>query len=86
MTHSFHPLKGQAFEILAVRNNWGGDRVSYLNKTGRLRTLPVEWTDVHVPDLVVTIGAGRALFRADLLRQLRRLIDDQMARKEGGIC
>ena len=65
-----------------VRNNWGGDRVSYLDAKERLRTLPVEWTDVHAPDLVVTVGAGRAFFRAHLLRQLRRLIDQQMARRE----
>jgi hypothetical protein len=69
-----------------VRNNWGGDRVSYLDATGRLRTLPVEWTDVPGPDPVITIGAGRALFRTDRLWQLRRLIDEQMARKEGGSC
>ena len=50
VTHPFHPLKGQTFEVLAVRNNWGGDRVSYLDATGRLRTLPVEWTDVRMPD------------------------------------
>jgi len=51
-----------------------------------LRTLPVEWTDVLGPDPVITIGAGRALFRADRLRQLRRLVDEQMARKEGASC
>ena len=72
-------MKGQTFEVLAVRNNWGGDRVSYLDATGRLRTLPVEWTDVRMPDPVVTVGAGRAFFRADLLRQLRRLIDERVA-------
>jgi hypothetical protein len=65
-----------------VRNNWGGDRVQYLGPDRRLRTLPLEWTDVHKPDLVVTIGAGRAFFRADLLRQLRRLVDELIARKE----
>ena len=72
-------MKGQTFEVLAVRNNWGGDRVSYLDATGRLRTLPVEWTDVRMPDPAVTVGAGRAFFRADLLRQLRRLIDERVA-------
>lgn len=86
VTHPFHPLKGQTFEVLAVRNNWGGGRVSYLDATGRLRTLPVEWTDVHVPDPVVMIGAGRAFFRADLLRQLRNLINGQLTRKEGASC
>jgi hypothetical protein len=72
-------LKGQTFEVLAMRNNWGGDRVSYLDATGRLRTLPVEWTDARMPDPVVAVGAGRAFFRADLLRQLRRLIDERVA-------
>jgi hypothetical protein len=69
-----------------VRNNWGGDRVSYAGPDGRLRTLPVEWTDVLEPDLVVTVGAGRAFFRTDQLRQLRRLIDDYLQRKEVPSC
>jgi hypothetical protein len=75
-------LKGQTFEVLAVRNNWGGDRVSYLDATGRLRTLPVEWTDARMPDTVVTVGAGRSFFRADLLRQLRKLIDERVAGRD----
>ena len=79
-------MRGQTFEVLVVRNNWGGDRVSYLDTKGRLRTLPVEWTDVRAPDLVITIGAGRAFFRVDLLRQLRRLIDEQTARQETSKC
>jgi hypothetical protein len=69
-----------------IRNNWGGDRVSYLDTKGRLRTLPVEWTDIHTPDPVKTVGAGRAFLRADLLRQLRRLIDEQMAGREATSC
>jgi len=86
VTHPFHPLRGQSFEILAVRNNWGGDRVSYLGSEGRLRTLPLEWTDIHKPNQIVTLGSGRAFFRADLLRQLRRLIDEQIARREAQWC
>jgi hypothetical protein len=54
-----------------------------MSPEGRLRTLPLEWTNVHQPDLLITIGADRAFFRADLLRQLRRLIDEQTTRKEG---
>ena len=71
------------FDLLAVRNNWGGDRVSYAGPGGRLRTLPVEWTDVLEPDLVVTAGTGRAFFRTDQLRQLRQLIDDYAAASAG---
>jgi len=79
-------LRGQAFELLAVRNNWGGDRVSYLDKAGRLRTLPVEWTDIHIPDPVMEAGQGRACFRADLLRELRRLVDEQATRGQDTSC
>jgi hypothetical protein len=53
---------------------------------GRLRTLPLEWTDVHAPDLIVTLGAGRACFRADQLRQLRALINEEVARREMTAC
>ena len=65
-----------------MRNNWGGDRVSYAGPDGRLRTLPVEWTDVLEPDLVVSVGAGQALFRTDLLRELRRLVDERLRQRE----
>ncbi len=60
--------------------------MSYLDATGRLRTLLIEWTDIHTPDPVITVGAGRAVFRADLLRELRRLIDKQIARREAALC
>lgn len=69
-----------------MRNNWGGDRVSYAGPHGRLRTLPLEWTDVLEPDLVVTVGAGRALFRTDRLRQLRKLVDECQRQKEVPSC
>ena len=60
--------------------------MSYVEPDGRLRTLPVEWTDVLDPDLVVTVGAGRALFRTDLLRELRKLIDECLRRREVPPC
>jgi hypothetical protein len=60
--------------------------VSYLDATGRLRTLLIEWTDIHTPDAVITVGSGRAFFRVDLLRELRRLIDKQIAGKEAALC
>jgi hypothetical protein len=42
----------------------------------------VEWTDVLEPDLVVSAGAGQALFRTDLLRELRRLVDERLRQRE----
>jgi hypothetical protein len=69
-----------------VRNNWGGDRVSYAGPEGRLRTLPVEWTDVLEPDLVVTVGAGHAFFRTDQLRELRKLLNECLRQREVSSC
>jgi hypothetical protein len=43
--------------------------------------MPLEWTDVVAPDLVITLAAGRALLRADRLRQLRVLLDARSGRK-----
>lgn len=60
--------------------------MSYAGSDGRLRTLPVEWTDVLEPDLVVTVGAGRALFRTDLLRGLRRLVDECLRQRAVPSC
>ena len=56
--------------------------MSYAGPEGRLRTLPVEWTDVLEPDLVVTVGAGRAFLRSDYLRELRKYVDECLRQKE----
>ena len=60
--------------------------MSYAEPDGRLRTLPVEWTDVLEVDLVVTVGAGRSLFRVDLLRELRKLVDECLRQREAPSC
>jgi hypothetical protein len=46
----------------------------------------VEWTDVLEVDLVVTAGAGRSLFRTDLLRELRKLVDERLRQREAPSC
>jgi hypothetical protein len=60
--------------------------VSYVEPDGRLRTLPVEWTDVLEVDLVVSVGAGRSLFRADLLRERRKLVSECLRQREAPSC
>lgn len=60
--------------------------MSYAGPDGRLRTLPVEWTDVLEPDLVVTVGTGRAFFRTDQLRELRKLMDECLRQREVPSC
>lgn len=68
MTHPFHPWCGREFEFVAVRNNWGEDRVCFHDEDGEVKSLPVTWTDAVEPDPFVIIAAGRCPFRvADLL-------------------
>jgi hypothetical protein len=86
VTHPFHPLRGQTFEVVSVLNIWGGDRVAFTGADGCWRSLPVEWTDAIEPELVVTLGAGRAEFRADFLRGLRKLVNDLSTRQEASPC
>lgn len=37
VTHPFHPLHAQVFELLTHRHNWGEDRVYYLDSARRVR-------------------------------------------------
>src|SRR5512135_3922170 len=46
VTHPFHPLYGQQFEILSYRHNWGEYRVTFYDTPGHVRALPAAWTSV----------------------------------------
>jgi hypothetical protein len=87
VTHPFHPLYGQQFEILNYRHNWGEYRVSFYETPEHVRSLPATWTSVAPADPSVVLAAGRAAFRvADLLplSQLIRRIEE--GRKEAEEC
>jgi hypothetical protein len=60
--------------LIAVRNNWGEDRVYYCDHEGRLVSVPASWTAVVPPDPFVAISAGRSPFRLEDLLDLARLV------------
>ena len=74
VTHPFHPLYGQQFEILSYRHNWGEYRVTFYQTADRVRALPAAWTSLAPADPTVTLAAGRAAFRVADLLQLAHLI------------
>lgn len=77
VTHPFHPLTGQQFPLLCQRVAWGEPRVFFPDPaTGRVRSLPLAWTNLAPPDPFVLLAAGRALFRLTDLRTLVRLLRD----------
>lgn len=77
MTHPFHPLRGQEYELVGFTHTWGEYRV-FFRRSGEQRvcSLPASWTDVVEPDAFVVLAAGRSLFRVDDLLVLRALVDD----------
>ncbi len=74
MTHPFHPLYGQQFEILSYRPCWGEYRVTFYETPDRVRILPAAWTSLAPPDPSVVLAAGRAAFRVADLLELSHLI------------
>ncbi len=77
MTHPFHPLYGQEFELVGYAHTWGEHRV-FFRAPGetRVRSLPAGWTDVEGPDPFRALAAGRSCFRTDDLRALVHLVDE----------
>jgi hypothetical protein len=68
VTHPFHPLLGQEFELVSIHRAWEEHRVYYYAAPGHLRSLPVNWTSLQKPDPFVATANGRSPFRiADLL-------------------
>ena len=77
VTHPFHPLSGQQFPLIAQRLAWGEPRVFFHDPaTGRLRSLPLAWTNLAPPDPFVVLAAGRAILRFTDLQTLSRLLHD----------
>lgn len=78
--HPFHPWYGRRFELVEYKNAWGEDRVYFHNEEQQLIALPASWTDVVAADPLVSVGNGRALFRADDLCELSGLVRRLLSR------
>lgn len=76
ITHPFHPLHNQEFDLVTYRHNWGEDRVYFHDRKKRLTSVPASCTSVIPEDPFVKIAAGRSFFRADDLIRLCNLIQN----------
>jgi hypothetical protein len=64
VTHPFHPLSGRAFELVGQHQAWGEPRVFfYIPPNPELRSMPVQWTSLALPDPFLMIAQGRTLLR-----------------------
>ena len=87
MTHPFHPLYNQQFEILNYRHNWGEYRVTFYETPDQVRTLPAAWTSLVPTDPSIVLAGGRAAFQVrDLLALIQLLQRIEQGQKEGEEC
>jgi hypothetical protein len=60
--------------VVAIRKNWGEDRIYYQDDRGQLSGIAAHWTDMVPPDPVVVLSAGQSPFRFEDLMELSRLV------------
>ena len=74
ITHPFHPLFGQEFDLVSHRRAWSQDRVCFHDAQGRLTSVPAGWTSVVAEDPFVAVAAGRAALHIAALQTLAALV------------
>jgi|SRR5215831_2619569 len=74
ITHPFHPLAGQQFELVTYLHTWGEHRVYFHKEGEHLVSVPATWTDIVAEDPALQLAAGHALFRALDLIELAQLV------------
>jgi len=85
ITHPYHPLFQQEFELVQYRHNWGEDRVYFRAAGSNLTSVPASWTSLCLTDPFVDVAAGRSLFRIEDLLELAALVG-LIRKSESGTC
>jgi hypothetical protein len=75
ITHPFHPLRGQEFELIEHRCIFAESYVYLQDEHDFLREVPAAWTDFVPPDVFVQSAAGRSPLHAGSLVELARLVE-----------
>lgn len=76
VTHPFHPLYGQEFEIIENKRIQARDRVFFIQKDGSKSSLPLTWCDLRPPDPYLDINGKHSPFRVEDLLKLSDLIEE----------
>ena len=74
MLHPFHPLLGRELRLVTFRQNWGEERAYFYDDSGRLASIPLQWTTLAAPDPFVELSGGRSAFHVSNLRELADLL------------
>jgi hypothetical protein len=75
VTHPFHPLFGQEFELFESRHNWGEERVYFLDSEGKMQSILANYTDAGGLDPFVELARGRSCLRYEDLLRLADLLE-----------
>jgi hypothetical protein len=68
-------LFAQEFELLEYRQNWGEERVYFLDSEGQIQSIMANCTDAGGVDPFVELAQGRAFFRYEDLLRLADLVE-----------
>jgi Family of unknown function (DUF5372) len=74
ITHAFHPLCGQEFDLIEHKSVFGESYLFFCHPSGHLRQIPAVWTDFLKTDAFVEVAAGRSTLHADFLLELAELL------------
>ncbi len=78
ITHPFYPLCGQTFPLLSQRFAWGEERVFFPDQeTHEVRSLPLAWTNLALPDPFLVVAGGKAVLRFSDLQQLAQFLREK---------
>lgn len=71
--------------MLSQRFAWGEERVFFLDpQTQQVRSLPLAWTNLALPDPFVVVAAGKAVLRWSDLHQLAQLLRTKQSHSQEG--
>ena len=85
ITHPFHPLYEQTFLLLSQRFAWGEERVFFADAyTHQVRSLPLAWTNLALPDPFVVVASGKAVLRFSDVQQLTQFRKREADSPSGG--
>ena len=85
ITHPLHPLYGHPFPLLSQRLAWGEERVFFSDQeTHQMRSLPLAWTNLALPDPFLVVAGGQAVLRWKDLQQLAQFLRQQPSPRQEG--
>jgi Family of unknown function (DUF5372) len=70
-----HPLRGHRFPLLSQSRAWGEERVFFADpQTHQIRSLPLAWTSLALPDPFLVVAAGKTVLRFEDIGLLNQML------------